>query len=166
MMFPEILTIMVEDLFAECQKSRLTLTVAESCTGGLVAGCITSVPGASQVFDRGFVAYANGAKCDLLAIEPDVIETHGAVSEAVARAMAEGALRAAGTSLGLSITGIAGPDGGSREKPVGLVHIACARHGFETRHQRHVFKGTRDQIRLQGVESSLKLLLNCCAATH
>ncbi len=165
-MFPEVLSIMVEDLFEACVEQNLTLALAESCTGGLISGCITSVAGASKVFDRGFITYTNQAKTDMLGVPVHMIEEHGAVSENVARAMAEGALRHSNASLSAAVTGIAGPDGGSPQKPVGLVHIACARKGFETRHERHVFKGTsrnknesaRARIRIQAVESALRLL--------
>ena len=156
--FEEILIIMAEDLIAGCRKNDLKLAVAESCTGGLVAACITSVSGASDVFDRGFVTYSNAAKVDMLGVGEDIIARHGAVSEEVARAMAEGAIENSDADLSLSITGIAGPEGGSDDKPVGLVHIAVARTGFETLHERHVFKGDRERVRVQAVESGLRLL--------
>ncbi len=156
--FEEILIIMAEDLIAGCRERGLKLAVAESCTGGLVAACITSVSGASDVFDRGFVTYSNAAKVDMLGVGEDIIARHGAVSEEVARAMAEGAIENSDADLSLSITGIAGPEGGSDDKPVGLVHIAVARTGFETLHERHVFKGDRERVRVQAVESGLRLL--------
>ena len=164
-MYPEILYVMTEDLLDECRTRGLTLALAESCTGGLIAGCVTSVAGSSAVFDRGFVTYTNEAKTAMLGVAPDLFDEVGAVSEEVARAMAEGALARSNANLSLSVTGIAGPGGGTADKPVGLVHMACARRGFDTRHQRHVFKGDRDRVRIQAVESALKLLLNCCAAT-
>lgn len=156
--YPEILIIMAEDLIAQCRQAGLKLALAESCTGGLVAGCITAVAGASEVLDRGFVTYSNAAKHDMLGVDTALIESHGAVSEPVARAMAEGAIENSSAGLALSITGIAGPDGGSEEKPVGLVHIAVARSGNETLHERHVFEGDRERVRIQAVESGLKLL--------
>jgi len=165
-MFPEILTIMCEDLLEECQENGLKLALAESCTGGLIAGCVTSVAGSSAVLDRGFVTYSNAAKTDMIGVPANLIETHGAVSEEVAIAMAEGALAHSNAQLSLSVTGIAGPGGGTEDKPVGLVHMACARDGQPTQHQRHLFKGDRERVRIQTVESGLKLLLNCCAATH
>jgi len=164
--FPEILYVMAEDLLEACNEAHLKLTVAESCTGGLIAGCITSVAGSSSVFERGFVTYTNEAKSQMLGVPAPLFDTVGAVSEEVARDMAEGALAHSNADLSLSVTGIAGPGGGSAEKPVGLVHIACARKGFATRHERHVFKGDRNRVRIQAVESGLKLLLNCCAAVH
>lgn len=162
-MYPEILIIMTEDLIDSCHTAGLKLALAESCTGGLIAGCITSVSGASSVFDRGFVTYSNEAKMEMLGVEPHIIKNHGAVSEPVAVAMAEGAIKNSVANIALSITGIAGPGGGSDEKPVGLVYIAVARENFETRVERHVFKGDRERVRIQGVESGLKLL-NAVAA--
>lgn len=162
-MFPEILYVMTEDLLETCLAQDLKLALAESCTGGLVAGCITSVAGSSAVFERGFVTYTNQAKAEMLGVPTVLFETVGAVSAEVARAMAEGALKHSAAHISLSLTGIAGPGGASADKPVGLVHIACARTGFETRHQRHVFKGDRERVRIQALESGLKLLLNCCA---
>ena len=164
-MFPEILYIMTEDLFEACEEAGLKLALAESCTGGLIAGCITSVAGSSAVFERGFVTYTNEAKSEMLGVPTELFDQVGAVSEEVARAMAEGALEHSNANLSLAVTGVAGPGGGTDEKPVGLVHIACARKSFETQHQRHEFKGDRERVRIQTVESSLKLLLNCCAAT-
>ncbi|MGE0652159.1 MAG: CinA family protein [Alphaproteobacteria bacterium] len=141
------------------------ITTAESCTGGLIAGAITSVSGASHVFSRGFVTYANEAKSELLGIDPAVISRVGAVSEEVARAMAEGALRAADADAAVAVTGIAGPDGGSAEKPVGLVHVAAARGGHPTLHRRHVFSGDRASIRAQAVDAALRLLLRIMGET-
>src|SRR5215831_10914905 len=108
------------------KQRKATLATAESCTGGLIANCITNVPGASDVFLAGYVTYANSAKSDVLNVDPKVIEKHGAVSEPVARAMAEGARTRAASTFGLATTGIAGPSGGSDEKPIGTVYIALA----------------------------------------
>ncbi len=157
-MFPEILNIMAEDLVAQCRKNNLMVTLAESCTGGLVAGCLTSAPGASEVFEIGFVTYANTAKHGLLGVADELLKQHGAVSEEVARAMAEGAMKNADADLAGAITGIAGPGGGTAEKPVGLVHMAVARKGHETRHEKHLYKGERERVRLQAAESILKML--------
>ncbi|MDH5773093.1 MAG: CinA family protein [Rhodospirillaceae bacterium] len=157
-MYPEILIIMVEDLIAVCREKKIKLALAESCTGGLVAGCITSVSGSSDIFDRGFVTYSNQAKIEMLGVSESTLEKFGAVSEETAIAMAEGAIKKSGGELALSITGIAGPGGGSEEKPVGLVHIAVARKNTTTRSERHIFKGNRDRVRIQAVESGLKLL--------
>ncbi len=157
-MYPEILIIMAEDLINACRKNEIKLALAESCTGGLVAGCITSISGSSDVFDRGFVTYSNQAKNEMLGVGLDILENSGAVSEQVAIAMAMGAIANSNADIALSITGVAGPSGGTDEKPVGLVHMAVARKGFETKHQRHIFKGDRERVRIQSVESGLKLL--------
>ncbi len=138
----------------------LLLATAESCTGGLVAAAITDVPGASAVLDRGFVTYSNEAKTDMLGVEPEIIARHGAVSAAVARAMAEGALRHSRADLAVSITGVAGPGGGSAEKPVGLVWFALAAKGAPTRAERRVFSaGDRSFVRMRATETALMLAL-------
>jgi nicotinamide-nucleotide amidase len=141
------------------------ITTAESCTGGLIAGAITAVSGASHVFSRGFVTYANEAKSELLGVDPAVIARVGAVSEDVARAMAEGARRADGATAAIAVTGIAGPGGGSAQKPVGLVHVAAARGRRPTLHERHVFSGDRASIRAQAVDAALRLLLRAMGET-
>jgi nicotinamide-nucleotide amidase len=113
-------------------ERRLKLATAESCTGGLVANRITDVPGSSAVFTHGFVTYANEAKRDVLGVPQELLDAHGAVSEPVVRAMAEGALRVSGADIAVAVTGIAGPDGGTPEKPVGTVWLAWASKGRET----------------------------------
>lgn len=143
-----------------CHSHGLTLATAESCTGGLIAACLTDVPGASSVFDRGFITYSNQAKTELLGVPTELIDQHGAVSEQVAREMAQGALVRAKTSIAVSVTGIAGPDGGTAEKPVGLVHIACARFEHPTVHTKCLFGPlTRKQIRLATVETAFALIV-------
>ncbi len=133
------------------------LSLAESCTGGLVSRRITGVPGASDYLDRGYVTYSNRAKVDLLGVDPELIENLGAVSEPVARAMAEGARRKAGTDVAVSVTGIAGPTGGTPEKPVGTVFIACSTAlGCEV--EKHRFKGSRGHIRECAAQAALVLL--------
>jgi len=134
-----------------------TLALAESCTGGLIAGRLTAVPGASTFLDRGFVTYSNASKAQELAIDPALIERHGAVSEEVARAMANGARRVAQTDVGIGVTGIAGPDGGTPEKPVGLVYIALAGLGGDIV-RRCRFVGERERVRVQAVQVALELL--------
>jgi nicotinamide-nucleotide amidase len=118
---------------------ELKLATAESCTGGLIAAILTEVPGSSDVFERGFVTYSNEAKAEMLGVPAALIKEHGAVSEEVARAMAEGALRNSRTDIAVSVTGVAGPGGGSAEKPVGLVHLAAARRGREPIHREKRF---------------------------
>jgi nicotinamide-nucleotide amidase len=133
-----------KDVLDVCRSGGLLLATAESCTGGLIAAVITSIAGCSSVFERGFVTYSNAAKTELLGVPAEMIDEHGAVSEPVARAMAEGALLRSHADIAVSVTGIAGPDGGSAEKPVGLVHFACARRDNPTEHVRMLF-GARDR---------------------
>jgi nicotinamide-nucleotide amidase len=116
-------------LIALCRARGLKIATAESCTGGLVAGLLTEIPGSSAVVERGFVVYSNDAKRELLDVPEATLESFGAVSEQAARAMAQGALRHSRADFSVAITGIAGPDGGTAQKPVGLVHFACARKG-------------------------------------
>ena len=146
-------------VFDLCRERQLTLATAESCTGGLVAATITDIPGSSDVFDRGFVTYSNTAKQALLSVSKDLLDKHGAVSAEVAKAMAQGAMNAAGTSIAVSLTGIAGPGGGSPEKPVGLVFIACAdRQGrFHARECRFGDLG-RSEVRRRSVIAAFALI--------
>ena len=130
------------------------MTVAESCTGGLVAGTLTAIPGSSDVFERGFVTYSNASKSEMLGVPVWLIERHGAVSEDVARAMAGGALTHSRASLAVSVTGIAGPDGGTAEKPVGLVHFAAGRRDQPIVHERVLFGDLgRAEIRRRSVRA-------------
>lgn len=140
------------------------VVVAESCTGGLVAAALTEVPGSSAMLDRGFVTYSNEAKQELLGVSEDVIDTFGAVSIAVAWSMAQGALRQSGADVAVAITGVAGPDGGTEQKPVGTVVFACARRGEDpeaTNAELKVFDtaSTRAEVRLQATLTALELLL-------
>jgi nicotinamide-nucleotide amidase len=135
-----------------------TVAVAESCTGGLLANKITNVPGASEVFVEGFVTYANGAKERALGVPRELIAEHGAVSVPVARAMAEGAMRVAGSDFGLATTGIAGPGGGTPEKPVGTVYIALAVRGAETQVARHAYPTDRETFKELAVQAALDML--------
>jgi nicotinamide-nucleotide amidase len=136
-----------------------TIVTAESCTGGLVAAALTAIPGSSDVFERGFVTYANAAKSEMLGVPYWLIERHGAVSEDVARAMAGGALTHSHASLAVAVTGVAGPDGGSPDKPVGLVHLAAGRRDQAMLHECVAFGDLgRTEIRLRSVERALSLL--------
>ncbi|MGU3384321.1 CinA family protein [Methylobacterium sp. D53M] len=136
-----------------------TVATAESCTGGLVAGLLTAVPGSSAVLERGFVTYSNDAKAEAIGVPIDLIRRHGAVSEPVARAMAAGALAASRASVAVAITGIAGPGGGSAEKPVGLVHFGLSRRDGDTRHlERRYGDLGRAGIRRAAVADALGLL--------
>jgi len=139
------------------RERRLTLALAESCTGGLLSARITDVPGASAVLDRAFVTYANRAKVEEIGVDPAILRRHGAVSDETAAAMAEGAMKAAEVDVGVGITGIAGPDGGTPEKPVGLVFVAtCGAAGTQVR--RSIFPGGRERVRYQATQVALEML--------
>jgi nicotinamide-nucleotide amidase len=146
-------------LLAACARRGLRLATAESCTGGLIVGCLTDIAGSSAVVDRGYVVYDDRAKVEMLGVREATLAGHGAVSEAVAREMAAGAVARSGCALVVAVTGVAGPGGGSAEKPVGLVHLAAALRGGEVRHRRMVFPGDRAAIRLATVEAALALAL-------
>jgi len=163
-MYSEATLRRAEAVIAAARARQIKIATVESCTGGLLAGCITALAGASDVFERGFVTYANEAKTTLVGVPAALIQRMGAVSEEVARAMAEGALGAAPVGAAVSVTGIAGPGGGSAAKPVGLVHIAAARTGHPTLHQRHVFPGDRAAIRMASVDAALDCLTAILAA--
>jgi nicotinamide-nucleotide amidase len=158
-LFPESHLELARRLLAACEAAGLRLATAESCTGGLIAGCLTEIAGSSAVVDRGYVVYDNRAKEELLGVPAETLRQHGAVSEATARAMAEGALARSGCGLAVAVTGIAGPAGGTAEKPVGLVHMAAVRAGMPTLHRGEVFGGDRGEVRLATVEEALLLAL-------
>lgn len=146
-------------LVALLRSKGQRVTTAESCTGGMVAAALTAVPGASDVFDCGFIVYANTTKRSLLGVPATRLDQHGAVSRAVAIAMAEGALKRAKATLSIAVTGIAGPGGGTLRKPVGLVHFACARAGQPTLHLKKQFGPLgRAKIRTQSVRVALSLV--------
>jgi nicotinamide-nucleotide amidase len=143
----------------DARERSLRIVTAESCTGGLVAGAICSIPGASDVFERGFVAYTNRAKQEQLGLSGDLIADLGAVSEPVARMMAEGALEHSHAHLSVSITGVAGPGGGSPMKPVGTVHFATARANQSVQHRMEMFDlDSRWEIQMAAVEVALEML--------
>lgn len=148
------------------RKAGWTIATAESCTGGLIAAVLTSVPGSSDVMERGFVTYTNQAKMDLLGVPAGVLDAHGAVSAQVAQAMARGALTASPATISVSVTGVAGPGGGSALKPVGLVQFGCARRDGRLilREMRFGDPG-RSAIRLASVGTALDLLLEQLAGT-
>jgi nicotinamide-nucleotide amidase len=146
-------------LLAHARAKRLMIATAESCTGGLIAGLLTGIPGSSDVVDRGFVTYSNAAKTRMLGVPTGLIGAFGAVSAPVARAMAEGAVRESDAHIAVAVTGVAGPGGGTIDKPVGLVHLACARGGGETRLLECRFGDIgRGPVRLATVEAALELL--------
>jgi len=140
------------------RERKLKLALAESCTGGMIAARITSVPGASDIFNGAIVCYANDVKRDLLGVPQGLLETEGAVSASCAKAMAEGARKSLKSDIALSVTGIAGPGGGTPTKPVGCVFIGIATKGAVTA-ERHLFTGDRDQIRQQAADAALCLAL-------
>ena len=135
-MFPPELIARAADLVARYKAAGLMAATAKSCTGGLIAALLTEIPGSSNMLERGFVVYSNAAKQELLGVPAETLTKHGAVSGETAVAMAEGALRASRADVAVSVTGIAGPDGGTAAKPVGLVHFACARRGSGRRRAR------------------------------
>ncbi|MBP3664093.1 MAG: CinA family protein [Tyzzerella sp.] len=147
-----------EKIVKKLLENNYTITTAESCTGGLLAGRILNVSGASGVYNEGHITYSNEAKERLLSVSHETLETYGAVSEQTAREMAEGAAKAAKADVGLSTTGIAGPGGGTPEKPVGLVYVACHMNG-ETSVKECRFQGNREENRNEAVEEALELLL-------
>ncbi|MFC0242819.1 CinA family protein [Rhodopseudomonas telluris] len=143
-----------------CRSRKLMIATAESCTGGLVAGALTDIPGSSDVIDRGFVTYSNAAKHDLLGVETATLNTFGAVSKETAIAMAVGALEEADVDLAVSITGIAGPGGATPNKPVGLVHFAVAARDGRITHREHRFGAIgRSNVRQRSVVEALRMLL-------
>lgn len=141
------------------QEQRLNIATAESCTGGLISALLTSISGSSAVFNAGLVTYANSAKIAILGVPEEMLLRDGAVSENVARAMAAGACRAGGAHIAVAVTGIAGPNGGTPEKPVGLVHIAVASEDMATLHRRNLFHGDRDAVRSATVETALDMMI-------
>jgi nicotinamide-nucleotide amidase len=143
----------------DARERSLRIVTAESCTGGLVAAAICAIPGASDVFERGFVAYTNRAKQELLGVSGDLIADLGAVSEPIARMMAEGAVEHSHAHLSVAITGVAGPDGGTPMKPVGTVHFATARSNQSVQHRMEIFElETRWEIQMAAVQVALELL--------
>jgi nicotinamide-nucleotide amidase len=145
----------VSTLLQRYRDLKLKIATAESCTGGLVAGTLTAVAGSSDVYDRGWVTYSNEAKREQLGVSPNLLDAHGAVSGEVAEAMAKGALHRSKADVAISVTGIAGPGGGSAEKPVGLVFIGLARKDGWSQVERCLFDGDRDSVRAQTVTRAL-----------
>lgn len=158
-MFPDDIHDLASAVIAEAGARGWTVATAESCTGGLVAGALTAVAGSSAVVDRGFVTYSNAAKSGLLGVPAALIVDHGAVSEAVARAMAAGARDRAGVDLTVSITGVAGPGGGTADKPVGRVHFASASPAGVLHEVRSFGDLGRESVRLASVRVALEMLL-------
>ena len=148
------------DVLNACRKHGIMIATAESCTGGLIVGALTDIAGSSDVVDRGFVTYSNEGKHEMIGVPLTLIKTFGAVSKEVAIAMAEGALTHSRAGISIAVTGIAGPGGGSSEKPVGLVHIASAHKGHTTLHKECRFgEKSREDIRHETVLTALALVL-------
>ena len=147
-------------VLAACGAEGIMLATAESCTGGMIAAALTDIAGSSSVVDRGFVTYSNDAKMEMVGVQPATLEAHGAVSEATAREMAQGALARSKAGIAVSVTGVAGPGGGTPEKPVGLVWFGVARAGFPVHAERRLFGDIgRDQVRHETVRTALGLVL-------
>jgi nicotinamide-nucleotide amidase len=164
-MFDPELLFAAERLLTALRSRGWRIATAESCTGGLIAGLLTEIPGSSDVVDRGFVTYSNAAKVALLGVPESILVAHGAVSRETALAMAQGARNRAGVEVSVAVTGVAGPGGGSAEKPVGLVHIAAATPQ-ETRHRECRFGDIgRSGVRIATVASALQLIEEAIAAS-
>jgi len=146
-------------------EHKLVLTTAESCTGGWVAQVVTQTSGSSQWFDRGFVTYTNEAKQEMLGVSGETLQHYGAVSEQTVKEMAEGALAHSRAQISLAISGVAGPTGGSAEKPVGMVCFAWAGNDIPTQTSTQFFQGDRTQVRLQSVQYALQLLIALITAS-
>ena len=161
-MLPEETLDQARALLAALDARGETLATAESCTGGLIAAALTAIAGSSSVVMAGFVTYSNAAKMRMVGVTEASLAAHGAVSEPVAREMADGALREADVDIALSCTGIAGPGGATPGKPVGLVFIGCARRGAATRVERHVFAGDRRAVRAATVARAFAMARTAC----
>jgi len=146
-------------LLALYRKKKLKIATAESCTGGLISGILTEVPGSSDVFERGFITYSNESKIDMLCVDAALIRKHGAVSKEVAEAMARGAVKYSKADIAIAVTGIAGPTSDNKKKPVGLVYIAAAsRHYPDVLVIKNMFKGNRAAVRAKSAEKALTTL--------
>ncbi len=150
---------LVKPLSTLLKSKNLKLVTAESCTGGLIASMLTRRAGSSAIFERGYVTYSNDAKIENLGVSKETLKTHGAVSQQTAREMAKGALKNSRANIAISVTGIAGPDGGSAEKPVGLVYFGFAITEKEPMTRKCTFDGTREDIQNAAAEFALKTLI-------
>ncbi len=162
--FPSEVEALASRLVSEFTQRNLTVATAESCTGGLIAGALTEISGSSAVVDRGFVTYSNRAKAEMLGVDEKVLDTFGAVSRETALQMVAGALRRSDADLAVAVTGVAGPTGGSVEKPVGLVHIAATRRDGRLIHREMRYGDLgRSGIRMATVTTALEMLLELAA---
>ena len=159
MIFPQAALDRAAQALQLASAQAVRIATAETCTAGLVSSCLTSVPGASKTFERGFVLYHDSAKATGLGVPEAVSRQYGAVSAEVARGLAEGALAHSTAGVSVAVTGYAGPGGGNENDPVGTVYVAAARKGAETLVERHVFSGDRDAVRIQAVGAALALLV-------
>ncbi|HEY5207940.1 MAG TPA: CinA family protein [Stellaceae bacterium] len=151
---------LAETVLDLCRRRGWKLATAESCTGGMIVAALTDIAGSSDVVERGFITYSNEAKTELLGVPAALIARHGAVSEPVAAAMVTGALAQAPVDIAVSVTGVAGPGGGSAEKPVGLVHFGAARRGSPAVTEHQIFTGDRDQVRAAATQRALEMLID------
>jgi nicotinamide-nucleotide amidase len=159
-LFPPDILETATAVLAAARAKKLTIATAESCTGGLIAGALTEIPGSSDVVDRGYITYSNEAKAVVLKVPTEILRTHGAVSAETAMAMAHGALAQSGADITVAVTGIAGPGGGSAPKPVGLVHFASTRKGAApTPVERRFGEIGRTEVRLDTVRQALAMLM-------
>ena len=156
--FPLEINSRASSILKICKQKGVTIITAESCTGGLIAGCLTEIPGSYSVIEGGFVTYSNQAKVSMLSVKLEQLDQYGAVSEEVARSMAEGALGSSKADIAVACTGVAGPGGATNTKPVGLVHLSCALRKHPTLHKRFNFSGERSTIRLATVKASFELI--------
>ncbi|WP_421579458.1 CinA family protein [Shinella sp. M31] len=162
--WPEDIEETARSIVADFTEKKLLIATAESCTAGLIAGAITEIPGSSGVFDRGFVTYSNEAKREMIGVANATLKAHGAVSRPTALEMAQGAIGNSGANISIAVTGIAGPGGGTEEKPVGLVHLAAARTGHETLHREMRYGDIgRNAVRLATVRTALEMLVEISA---
>jgi nicotinamide-nucleotide amidase len=150
----------VDKLNDKLFEKKWLLATAESCTGGMISASITCKAGSSRVFDRGFVTYSNEAKMDMLGVPEETLSEFGAVSEETVIEMTKGALKHSRAHIAVSVTGIAGPDGGTAQKPVGLVYIGYGLKGGVVQSTKHLFKGNREEVRTQTTKEALKHLLS------
>ena len=157
-MFPLEINSKASSILKVCKQKGVTIITAESCTGGLIAGCLTEIPGSSSVIEGGFVTYSNQAKVSMLSVKLEQLDQYGAVSEEVARSMAEGALGSSKADIAVACTGVAGPGGATNTKPVGLVHLSCALKKHPTLHKSCNFSGERSTIRLATVKAAFELI--------
>ena len=159
-MFPEKTLDLANEVITALRDNDLMIVTAESCTGGLIAGALTAVPGSSSVVHGGFVTYANKAKAAMLGVPAGMIEDFGAVSEQVALAMATGARQVSETDISIAVTGVAGPGGGTKEKPVGLVHIGCSSANLSKHKEMRFGEIGREKIRIATIDAAFELVLD------